>query len=132
MDFDVVDIIVGGVDAKDESAHTPDPVDGERWQESWCFSWADPCANASGLHHFGLRPQSGRADIWSWIAKDGRVVGRHHSLTLKPTQTSIGIDLGGATITPLSHSNVIRSRQPTRALVWIWNTRPSASRSSIQ
>ena len=53
----------------------PDGAD-ESFQESWGFAWHDPERQAGGIHHISYQRNRGIADILSWIAYDGRIVGK--------------------------------------------------------
>lgn len=84
----------------DDGSHPPS--DDPAWQESWFFCWHDPVARAGGYHHFGLQRNVGVADVWSWIAVDGRVCGRFQSHTLPLPADDMGaIDLGGISLRTL-------------------------------
>jgi hypothetical protein len=82
---------------EDDSAHTAPPDADEFWQESWFLSWYDPARKAAGFHHFGLQRVRQRADLWSWIAVDGAVVGKYQNLRL-PLPAD---DLSDLTLGPL-------------------------------
>jgi hypothetical protein len=63
-----------------EDRHLPGPDDGENYIENWFLAWHDPIGRAGGYHHVGLRRNQGYADIWNWVMKDGRVVGKYQDL----------------------------------------------------
>lgn len=65
-----------------DGGHRPPPGSDETWQESWYTGWFDPVANAAGFYHLGLQRNRGLADLWNWTAVDGRVAGKHQSLTI--------------------------------------------------
>ena len=67
---------------EDDGSHVPPPDADESWQESWFLGWYDPARRAGGFHHLGLQPIRQRADLWSWIALDGAVVGKYQNLRL--------------------------------------------------
>lgn len=46
------------------------------------FSWYDPIAKAGAYHHIDFQIMKRRACIWSWIAKDGKVISRYQALNL--------------------------------------------------
>src|SRR5215210_3843003 len=62
--------------------HDPGPDAHESWQESWGFSWHDPIRRAGGINHVSIWRNRGVADVWSWVALDGKVVGKYQSLNL--------------------------------------------------
>lgn len=68
------------VDVRHEDSHHPAAADGPLFQESWAFAWVDPVSRLAGWHHFGLQRNRGVADINSYLALDGQVVGRHEDL----------------------------------------------------
>jgi hypothetical protein len=90
---------------EDNGPHQPGPGADPRWQESWFLSWYDPAARAGGFHHVGLQRPAGRADVWSWLALDGEVVGKFQSLDLAlPEDDLPDLAIGGmqvVTKTPL-------------------------------
>jgi hypothetical protein len=90
---------------EDNDAHQPGPGVDPRWQESWFLAWYDPGARAGGFHHVGLQRLAGRADVWSWLALDGEVVGKFQSLDLAlPEDDLPDLAIGGmqvVTKTPL-------------------------------
>lgn len=107
--FPAVDLIKGwNMDAirrEDNDAHQPGPGADPRWQESWFLAWYDPGGRAGGFHHVGLQRLAGRADVWSWLALDGEVVGKFQSLDLAlPEDDLPDLAIGGmqvVTKTPL-------------------------------
>jgi hypothetical protein len=79
--------------------HQP-PDDDERWQESWGSSWHDPIRRAGGINHISIWRNRGVADVWSWVALDGKVVGKYQSLNLPvPEQDFPNWSAGGQNIT---------------------------------
>jgi hypothetical protein len=60
--------------------HVP-PADADAsWQESWGLAWHDPQTRTGGWNHIGLQRERGFADVWSWLAVDGVIVGRYNCL----------------------------------------------------
>jgi hypothetical protein len=90
---------------EDNGSHQPGPDADAHWQESWFLGWYDPSARAGGFHHLGLQRLAGRADVWSWVALDGAVVGKFQSLDLPlPDEDFPDLAIGGmrvVTKTPL-------------------------------
>ncbi|MEW6477017.1 MAG: hypothetical protein AB1679_32575 [Actinomycetota bacterium] len=82
---------------EDDGSHPVPPDADEYWQESWFLGWYDPAHRAAGFHHLGLQGVRGRADVWSWIALDGTVVGKYQNLRL-PLPAD---DLSDLTLGPL-------------------------------
>ena len=82
---------------EDDGSHVPPPDADESWQESWFLGWYDPARRAGGFHHLGLQRVRQRADLWSWIALDGAVVGKYQNLRL-PLPAD---DLSDLTLGPL-------------------------------
>ena len=81
-------------------AHQPDPDSHESWQESWGSAWHDPHRRAGGINHISIQRLRGIADIWSWVALDGKVVGKHQHLNLPlPEADFPDWSLGGQTVT---------------------------------
>jgi hypothetical protein len=70
------------IDVADDARHEPPADADERWQESWFLSWYDPRRRAAGFHHIGLVPGRATADLWHWVAVDGRVAARFQDLRL--------------------------------------------------
>ena len=66
----------------DDGSHVAPPDADESWQESWFLGWYDPARRAGGFHHLGLQRVRRRADLWSWVALDGAVVGKYQNLRL--------------------------------------------------
>jgi hypothetical protein len=67
---------------EDDGSHLPPAAASEHWQESWFLGWYDPARRAGGFHHLGLQRVRQRADLWSWVALDGAVVGKYQNLRL--------------------------------------------------
>ncbi len=87
---------------EDDGRHEPPPGADERWQESWALAWHDPLRRAGGIYHVGLQRVRGIADVWSWVAVDGSVVGKFQSLTLPlpdPAHDLPDFQLGGLSVT---------------------------------
>jgi hypothetical protein len=82
---------------EDDGSHAAPPDADEFWQESWYLGWYDPARRAAGFHHLGLQRVRQRADLWSWIALDGAVVGKYQNLRL-PLPAD---DLSDLTLGPL-------------------------------
>jgi hypothetical protein len=82
---------------EDDGSHAAPPDASEFWQESWYLGWYDPAKRAAGFHHLGLQRVRQRADLWSWIALDGAVVGKYQDLRL-PLPSD---DLSDLTLGPL-------------------------------
>ena len=82
---------------EDDGSHAAPPAADEFWQESWYLGWYDPARRAAGFHHLGLQRVRQRADLWSWIALDGAVVGKYQNLRL-PLPAD---DLSDLTLGPL-------------------------------
>ncbi|MGH9038554.1 MAG: DUF7064 domain-containing protein [Acidimicrobiia bacterium] len=81
---------------EDNGPHEPGPGADPRWQESWFLAWCDPGARSGGFHHVGLQRPAGRADVWSWLALDGEVVGKFQSLDLAPPDDDLpDLAIGG-------------------------------------
>jgi hypothetical protein len=79
----------------DDGSHPAPPDADESWQESWFLGWYDPARRAAGFHHLGLQRIRRRADVWSWIALDGTVVGKYQNLRLPlPTDDLTDLTLG--------------------------------------
>jgi hypothetical protein len=80
---------------EDDGSHPAPPDADEYWQESWFLGWYDPARRAAGFHHLGLQRLRRRADVWSWIALDGTVVGKYQNLRLSlPTDDLADLTLG--------------------------------------
>lgn len=62
--------------------HQPPADADDRWQESWGFSWHDPLRRAGGINHLSVQRRTGIADVWSWTALDGKVVGKYQNLNM--------------------------------------------------
>lgn len=82
---------------EDDGTHAVPQDADEFWQESWFLGWYDPAKRAAGFHHLGLQGVRQRADLWSWIAIDGNVVGKYQNLRL-PLPAD---DLSDLTLGPL-------------------------------
>jgi hypothetical protein len=82
---------------EDDGSHTPPAGADESWQESWFLGWYDPARRAGGFQHLGLQRVRQRADLWSWVALDGAVVGKYQNLRLPLP----GDDLSDLTLGPL-------------------------------
>ena len=81
-------------------AHVPPADADESWQESWGFSWHDPVRRAGGINHLSVQRNRGIADVWSWVALDGKVVGKYQCLNLDPPEQDLpDWSLGGQTVT---------------------------------
>src|SRR3954449_2833885 len=80
--------------------HEPPPDADESWQESWGFAWHDPLRRAGGINHISIWRERGYADVWSWAALGGCVVGKYPSLNLPmPDEDFPSWSLGGQTVT---------------------------------
>jgi hypothetical protein len=87
------------ISVEDNGAHPAPPGADDSWQESWALVWHDPVRRAGGLHHIGLQRVRGIADVWSWVALDGAVVGKFQSLELPlPTEDLPDFVLGGLSV----------------------------------
>jgi hypothetical protein len=82
---------------EDDGSHPVPPDADEYWQESWFLGWYDPATRSAGFHHLGLQGVRQQADLWSWIALDGAVVGKYQNLRL-PLPAD---DLSDLTLGPL-------------------------------
>jgi len=58
----------------------------ESWQESWGFVWHDPLRAAGGIYHLSISRLRGVADVYNWVAYDGKVVGKYQNLNLAPPE----------------------------------------------
>jgi len=86
--------------ADEIAGHAPPADAPENWQESWGFSWHDPIRRAGGINHISIWRNRGYADVWSWVALDGEVVGKFQSLNLDmPDEDFPNWALGGQRIT---------------------------------
>lgn len=82
--------------------HEPPADAHESWQESWGFIWHDPIRRAGGLNHVSIQRLRGIADVWSWVAVDGKVVGKYQCLKLPlPEKDFPNWSLGGQSITTI-------------------------------
>lgn len=80
--------------------HEPPADAAESWQESWGFAWHDPIREAGGINHLSIWRRRGIADVWSWVALGGKVVGKYQCLHLKPPERDFpNWSLGGQTVT---------------------------------
>ncbi|MET0984565.1 MAG: hypothetical protein ABW034_04070 [Steroidobacteraceae bacterium] len=80
--------------------HEPPSGAHESWQESWGFIWHDPHRRAGGMNHISIQRLRGIADVWSWVAVNGKVVGKYQNLKLPlPEKDFPSWSLGGQTIT---------------------------------
>lgn len=80
--------------------HEPPPGAHESWQESWGFIWHDPHRRAGGMNHISIQRLRGIADVWSWVAVNGKVVGKYQNLKLPlPEKDFPNWSLGGQTVT---------------------------------
>lgn len=78
-----------------DGPHAPSAMDGDDWQESLAFQFYDPRKRIGGYFHVGLQRLIDRADIWSWIAVEGRKVHNFQHLDLRlPTQDFPDFRLG--------------------------------------
>ncbi|MGH9043213.1 MAG: DUF7064 domain-containing protein [Acidimicrobiia bacterium] len=106
---------------EDNGPHQAGPDAGPAWQESWFLGWYDPDARAGGFHHVGLARPAGRADVWSWLALDGEVVGKFQSLDLAlPAEDLPDLVLGGLRVmtkTPLRSLELTAEYPEARATV---------------
>lgn len=92
--------------ASDMGGHAPDPGD-ELWSESFCIVWHDPITKSGGNHHFHLWRNRGICDNWSWVAMDGREVGREQfNENPIPDQDLTDITVGGMHV--VSHGDFRR------------------------
>jgi hypothetical protein len=99
------------VPVEDDAGHVPGPE--ESWQESFCVLWYDPSSRVGGHIHTGLQKNRGKADYWTHVVVDGKIVAHelaaaaelghadYPSLNLGPLQIS--------TIEPLRSYRVIAS-----------------------
>jgi hypothetical protein len=80
--------------------HQPPEGAEESWQESWGFAWHDPKRRAGGINHISIWRRRGVADVWSWVALDGQVVGKYQNLNLPlPDEDFPNWALGGQRVT---------------------------------
>jgi len=80
--------------------HEPPAGADDSWQESWGFAWHDPVRRAGGINHISIWRNRGVADVWSWVAVNGKVVGKYQNLKLPlPEKDFPNWSLGGQTIT---------------------------------
>ena len=70
------------VDAADDGSHQPPAGADPSWQESWYVGFYDQFRRAVCFSHVGIARVAGRADVWHWVALDGRVVSRFQRLDL--------------------------------------------------
>lgn len=107
---------------EDDGSH-PVPSDADEfWQESWFLGWYDPARKAAGFHHLGLQGVRRRADVWSWIAVDGTVVGKYQNLRL-PLPAD---DLSDLTLGPLH----VLTKAPLRSYA-LTSTYENGNRSDV-
>jgi len=91
-------LVIGEVPENELGRHEPGPE--ESWQESWGFSWHDPIRKAGGIHHISIWRNRGIADVWSWTALHGKVVGKYQNLKLPvPDKDFPNWSAGGQTVT---------------------------------
>jgi hypothetical protein len=64
----------------DLGRHAPAADAANSWQESWGLAWHDPQTRTDGWNHIGLQRRRGFADVWSWLAVDGAIIGRYNCL----------------------------------------------------
>ena len=82
--------------------HAPPAGAPESWQESWGFIWNDPVRRAGGMNHISIQRLRGIADVWSWVAVNGKVVGKYQNLKLPlPEKDFPNWSLGGQSITTI-------------------------------
>ena len=90
--------VIFTVPEKELGRHEAGPE--ESWQESWGFSWHDPIRRAGGINHISIWRNRGVADVWSWTALNGKIVGKYQNLRLPlPEKDFPNWSLGGQTIT---------------------------------
>src|ERR1700677_4917276 len=97
--------------AQDDGPHHPLPEDTDDWQESLAFQFFDPRTRIGGYHHVGLQRRIDRADIWSWMAMDGRTVHNFQDLAMRVPKRDFPDfrmgPLGVAATTPLTGRKVV-------------------------
>lgn len=94
---------------EDDGNHAPPPGADSSWQESWFLGWYDPLRRAAGFHHVGIARVAGSANVWHWLALDGKVLVRFQDLELSvPTGDMSDFELG-----PLR----VRTKDPLRSYV---------------
>jgi hypothetical protein len=85
--------------------HEPPADADETFQESWGMSWHDPIRRAGGINHISIWRNRGVAEVWSWVAFEGEVVGKYQSLNLPVPAEDEDFPnwtLGGQSITTFS------------------------------
>ena len=102
--------MAGSPSVEDEGPHFPRPEDSDNWQESLAFHFYDPRSRVTGYHHVGLQRKIDRADIWSWLAVEGRMIHCFQHLDLRLPERDfpdfrLG-PLGVGTTTPLTGRHV--------------------------
>lgn len=96
-------VAIQEVSSEQLGPHQPEEGADESWQESWGFAWHDPHAKAGGINHISIQRLRGIAEVWSWVALHGRVVGKYQHLNLKPPEADFpDWSLGGQTVTTKS------------------------------
>ncbi|MET0984184.1 MAG: hypothetical protein ABW034_02145 [Steroidobacteraceae bacterium] len=95
----------------DDGPHQPSPGESTDWQESLAFHFFDPRRRIGGFFHTGLQRLIDRADIWSWIAVEGRTVHNFQHLDLRLPKEDfprfrLG-PLGCTTTTPLTGRHLV-------------------------
>jgi hypothetical protein len=95
------------VDEGDDGSHVPRPGADPSWQESWYVGFYDQFRRAVCFSHVGIARVAGRADVWHWVALDGRVLSRFQRLDLPVPEG----DMSDFEIGPLH----IRTTTPLRA-----------------
>jgi hypothetical protein len=82
--------------------HAPPPGTDASWQESWGMFWCDPERRAGGINHISIQRLRGVADVFSWCALEGEVIGRYQHLNLSPPPDTDDFphwSLGGQSVT---------------------------------
>jgi len=83
------------IDARDDGSHVPPAGSDPSWQESWYVGFYDQFRRAVFFAHVGIARVAGRADVWHWVALDGRVVSRFQQLDLPVPQDDMAkFDIG--------------------------------------
>jgi hypothetical protein len=84
---------------EDRHSHQPSASDPELFHETWCIEWYDHRRRSAGHHHIGQYRNLGVADVWSWVAVDGRVIAHHEDLQLPlATGDHTDMELGGIAV----------------------------------
>ena len=75
---------IAPVPEEELGAHEPPEGIDESWQESWGMFWCDTGRRAGGINHISIQRLRGVADVFSWCALDGQLIGRYQHLNLAP------------------------------------------------